>query len=222
MAGQFLYPETRAAFAGVGAVTGDHMNLRGCGTALVTPFQSDGSVDEAALRVARRLAGRIRDRFPRPLRHHRRDADAHAGRMAARHRDHHRSRRPAACRSSPGPPRTLRADAVEKAQHRRRRQRRGRHPHRLALLQQAHAGRPVPAFQGHRRSRRASRWCSTTSPDAPAPTSSRPRLARLAQHPQHHRHQGSQRQHQPDGRPAQRCARHASSCSRETMRSRCR
>ena len=26
------------------------MNLRGCGTALVTPFQSDGSVDEAALR----------------------------------------------------------------------------------------------------------------------------------------------------------------------------
>ncbi len=27
------------------------MNLRGCGTALVTPFQSDGSVDEAALRA---------------------------------------------------------------------------------------------------------------------------------------------------------------------------
>ena len=26
------------------------MKLRGCGTALVTPFRSDGSVDEAALR----------------------------------------------------------------------------------------------------------------------------------------------------------------------------
>ena len=26
------------------------MNLRGCGTALVTPFKSDGSIDDAALR----------------------------------------------------------------------------------------------------------------------------------------------------------------------------
>ena len=65
------------------------MNLRGCGTALVTPFQSDGSVDEAALRslVAWQVESKID--FLVPLRHHRRNADADQGRMDSRGRDHH-------------------------------------------------------------------------------------------------------------------------------------
>ena len=50
------------------------MKLRGCGTALVTPFKLDGSLDEAALRelVRWRVESGINSG---PVRHHRGNAD---------------------------------------------------------------------------------------------------------------------------------------------------
>ena len=62
----------------------------GCGTALVTPFQSDGSLDEDCLRASWCGGRSRRDPLPRALRHHGRKPDAHARRTSARRRDHGR------------------------------------------------------------------------------------------------------------------------------------
>ena len=50
--------------------------LRGCGTALVTPFKADGSIDERAFRSLVQWQIESGIDFPRSLRHHGRNADS--------------------------------------------------------------------------------------------------------------------------------------------------
>ena len=62
------------------------MKLRGCGTALVTPFQRDGSLDEMALRQLVRWQVDAGIDFLVAVRDDRRNSDAQPRRMAARDR----------------------------------------------------------------------------------------------------------------------------------------
>ena len=68
------------------------MQLRGCGTALVTPFRQDGSIDDAAFRNLVAWQVEIRHRFSCALRNDRRNTHTKSRRMAAGHRYHDRSR----------------------------------------------------------------------------------------------------------------------------------
>jgi hypothetical protein len=129
------------------------MQLRGCGTALVTPFHQDGSIDDAALRnlVAWQVESGIDFLVPcgttgeTPTLTHDEwlfvidtTIEVVAGRVPI----------------VAGATSNSTHDAVEKAKEIAARPGVRRHSHRDALLQQAHAGRPVPPFQGHRRGRR--------------------------------------------------------------------
>ncbi len=60
----------------------------GCGTALVTPFKPDLTLDEAATRRLVQRQIRRGDRFSGALRHHGRESYADARRASARGRDH--------------------------------------------------------------------------------------------------------------------------------------
>ena len=62
----------------------------GCGTALVTPFRRDQSLDEETLRQPGPPPDRRRHQLPGALRHHGRKPHAHARRAPARGRDHAR------------------------------------------------------------------------------------------------------------------------------------
>ena len=62
----------------------------GCGTALVTPFRHDQSLDEDDAAAAGAPADRGRHQFPGAVRHHRRKPHADARRASARGRDHAR------------------------------------------------------------------------------------------------------------------------------------
>ena len=77
------------------------------------------------------------------------------------------------------------------------RARRGRHPHRDALLQQAHAGRPLPPLPRRRR-----RLDPPGLPlQRPRPHRRQPRpghRARARRAPEHRRHQGGERRPAPD------------------------
>ena len=128
--------------------------LTGCGTALVTPFARDGSIDE---RAVRRLARRQIDagiHFLVPVRHDRREPDA-VRRRARRASSSWWSRRPRArCRCWPAPAATTRTRSSSSALRMKRAGAR-RHPVGHAVLQQADAGRPVPALPRDRRRGRA-------------------------------------------------------------------
>ncbi len=193
------------------------IKLRGCGTAIVTPFLADGSLDEKALRslVAWQIESGIDFLVPcgttgeTPTLTH---AEWLPG-----HRNHHRSRR----RTRPHRRRRhllLHRRGRRQSLRSRQNQGCGRHPHRLALLQQAHPGGPVPALQGHRGGRRNPhhhlqhprphrRQCGARNPGPPG------------RHPQHHRRQRGQRKHHPDRAKSAACCPRPSPSSAATTRS---
>ncbi len=180
------------------------MNLRGCGTALVTPFQSDGSVDEAALRslVAWQVESKIdflvpcgttgetptltRDEWLRVVEI---TIEVVAGRVPI----------------VAGATSNSTVDAIEKARtiaavkgvdailtaspYYNKPTQEGQYQHFKAIAEAV--DKPLVLYNVPGR---------TGANIEPATA------ARLAKIEQHHRHQGSQRQHQPDGRPAQRGA----------------
>ena len=147
--------------------------FEGCGTALVTPFTEDGELDLRSLRAlvewqiaegidflvpcgstgeAQTMTDREREQVVATV------VEVTAGRVpvmaGATSND--------TCRAVERDPTDVRSG-------------RGRHPHRDALLQQAHAGRaqaPLPRRGG---CLDASGRASTTSPAVPASTSPRPR-----------------------------------------------
>ena len=80
----------------------------GCGTALVTPFRRDLSLDEDRSARAGPPPDRGGHQFPGSLRHHRRESDAHARRTSARGRDHGRRSQGQAFPCSPAPAATTR------------------------------------------------------------------------------------------------------------------
>ena len=131
----------------------------GTGTALVTPFRHDGSLDEPTLRalIKRQIDAGIR--LPRPVRHDRRKPHAHARRAFARRRDRRRTSEGTRARSR----------RRRRLQHRRShctrsrtcRNRRRRNPLRHAVLQQADARRPLPTLQSDCRRDRRCRSFST-------------------------------------------------------------
>ena len=124
--------------------------FEGCGTALVTPFTEDGARRLPGASGARRVADRRRHRLPRALRLHRRGPDA--GRRASASRSWPPSSRPppGGCRSMAGATSNDTRRAVDETR-RMCAPRRRRHPQRHALLQQAHAGGPLPPLPGRRR-----------------------------------------------------------------------
>ena len=166
------------ACTSVKAVTGyrgDHMRRlwTGCGTALVTPFTRDGAVDEAGVR---RLARRQIDagmhflvpcgttgESPTLSEEERFRVVAAGGRGGRRPRA--RARRRRRLRHARGD-----SDRAEDEAARRR-----RHPVGDAVLQQADAGRPVPALLPRSPARSGCRSSSTTCRAAPAATSTSPR-----------------------------------------------
>ncbi len=127
------------------------MRLRGCGTALVTPFKSDGSLDEAALRelVDWQVESGIDFLVPcgttgeTPTLSHDewlRVVDLTIETAAAR------------VPIMAGATSNNTREAVAKAKEISCASRRRLRPHGDAVLQQADPGRRVPAFQGHCRS----------------------------------------------------------------------
>ena len=177
------------------------MNLRGCGTALVTPFKADGAVDEAAVRalVAWQVESKIdflvpcgttgetptlsREEWLRVIEI---TIEVVAGRVPI----------------VAGATSNSTADAVEKAKtvaaikgvdailtaspYYNKPTQEGQYQHFKAIAEAV--DKPLVLYNVPGR---------TGANLEPATA------ARLAQDPQHHRRQGSQRQHQPDGRPAE-------------------
>ncbi len=129
----------------------------GCGTALVTPFRQDQSLDEATLRrlVRRQIDAGINFLVPCGT----------TGESPTLTRAEHlrvveitveeaKGRVPVLAGAGGYNTREVIELARELEQPGR-----GRHPLRHALLQQAHAGRPLPALPGHRRGRPAAHHC---------------------------------------------------------------
>ncbi len=181
------------------------------------PERSESGRRDAA--PAGAAADRWGHQLPGAVRHHGREPDADPRRAPARGRDH------AGGSEGQGPG----ARGRRRLQHRRgcrtregsRSAGRRRPPLGDAVLQQAHPGRPVPALQGDRLGRAAAhRRLQRAGPHR------RQRRARDAEaarrHREHRRSQGSFGQHQPDRRRSSRRCPSASTCSRATMRSRCR
>ena len=145
------------------------MQLRGCGTALVTPFHQDGSIDETALRnlVAWQMESGIDFLVPcgttgeTPTLSHDEwlqvidiTIEVVAGRVPI----------------MAGATSNSTREAVEKAKEVAARPGVDCILTASPVLQQAHAGRPVPALSSDRRSHRTSPSFSTTSRAAPART----------------------------------------------------
>ena len=141
-----------------------------------------GDVDFRALARARRVADRRRDRLPRALRLHRRGADP--GRRASASRSWPTVVETAAGRV-PVMAGATSNDTRRAVDETRRMCAPGRrlHPHRHALLQQAHAGRPVPPLSRPSPTPRPGRSASTTFPAAPRSICCPPTALRLAEHP---------------------------------------
>ena len=146
----------------------------GVGTALVTPFTKSGALDEAAITAAGAAADRRRHSLPRAVRHDRRDADA-VGRRAAPGR-RARARRGQRAGARAGRRRRLR-HAGGRRSWRSEMQQAGVQGLLLgdAVLQQADAGRAVPALLGDRRGHAAADHALQRARAAPAATSRRPR-----------------------------------------------
>ena len=181
------------------------MKLRGCGTALVTPFKQDGSIDEPALRELVRWQVESGIDFLVPcgttgetptLSHDEwlRVVDLTietAGRPRAHHGRRHLEQH---ARGGGEGERDFVAPGC------------GLYPDRNAVLQQAHAGRHLSALQGDRRGlgeaagavqHRGADRHEHRDADAAAP----------GRDPQHHRREGSQRQHCADRRSLRQRAR---------------
>jgi hypothetical protein len=197
------------------------MQLRGCGTALVTPFHQDGSIDDAALRnlVAWQVESGIDFLVPcgttgeTPTLTH--DEWLHvidttievvAGRVPI----------------VAGATSNATHDAVEKAKEIATRPGVNCHPHREPVLQQAHAGRPIPPFQGHRRGRgrQAHHSLQRARPHLGEPRAGNPGAP--GRDSEHCRSERSQRKHDPDCRGDQQSCRKRFWFSLEMIRSRCR
>ena len=177
----------------------------GVGTALVTPFTSSGAVDEAGGPPPGAAADRRGRALPRALRHDRRGADALGGGEAPRGRA--RGGGGGGPRSRPRRGRRLRHPRGRGVGPRDARGGGRRPPLRHPLLQQAHAGGPLPPLPGDRggdtapdrRLQRAGADRLQRGPGDPRP----PRVD-----PARGRGEGSLRQHDPDlrgaegGRPA--------------------
>ena len=145
----------------------------GCGTALVTPFRKDLSLDEATLRalVRRQIEAGINFLVPCGT----------TGESPTLTRAEHLRVVEITLEEAKGKVPVLAGaggynthEVIELARelgsHGRR-----RHSLRHAVLQQAHAGRPLPALLRHRRRARACPSSSTACRAAPASTSSPPR-----------------------------------------------
>ena len=152
------------------------MNLQGCGTALITPFKQDQSIDEKALRslVEWQITSGIHFLVPCGT----------TGETPTLSKDEwlrviditievNGGRVPIVA----GATSNCTAEAVEKARELEPPQRRGRHPDRVALLQQADAGRAVSALQGHCGSRGQAAGALFRGRAALPPTLSRQRWA---------------------------------------------
>ena len=168
----------------------------GCGTALVTPFRSDLSLDEDDAAASGPAADRRRRALPRALRHDRRESDAQPEGTPARRRDH--------ARGSQG--QSARGRRRRRLQHgRSRRAGQGARGHGSrwpavgdALLQSPDAGRALPALQGDRgRDPAADRRLQRPRPHRHERHARDAAAAGLDR--QHRRRQGSFGQHQPDG-----------------------
>ena len=138
----------------------------GCGTALVTPFRRDLSLDEATLRrlVRRQIEAGINFLVPCGT----------TGESPTLTRAEHLRVVEITLEEAKGKVPVLAGaggynthEVIELARELEKHGR-GRHPFGHALLQQAHPGRPVPALQGHRRGRSACRSSSTACRDARA------------------------------------------------------
>ena len=176
----------------------------GCGTALVTPFRRDHSLDEETLRTS----GAPSDRGRASISWCPAAPPAKAPRLRARSTcawSRSRSKKPRArfpCWPAPAattPTKSSNSRTSSSSLGRRR------HPLRHSLLQQAHAGRPVSALPGHRRRHPpAHHRVQRAGPHR------RERRARHARAPrrdrQHRRREGSLRQHRPDGQRPPRSA----------------
>ena len=150
----------------------------GVGTALVTPFTKSGELDEAGVR---RLARRQIDAGVHFLVPCGTTGETPTLSEAERRRVVELVRR-GSQRPGAGDGRRRRLRHPRSGARRARDAAGGRQRPALgdAVLQQAHAGRAVPALLGGRRRDARCRSCSTTCPAAPAATSRRPRVARLA------------------------------------------
>ena len=178
----------------------------GCGTALVTPFTRDGAARRGGRAAARAAADRRRHSLPRALRHDRREPDAHRRTSGVRVVElvvEEAAGRVPVLAGAGGydTQRGHRGGAADGARRRRR------HPVGHAVLQQADAGRAVPALQRDRRAKSACRSSSTTCRAAPAATSTSRTLVRLSAVPEHRRRQGSVGQRHADVRDLPRGAR---------------
>ena len=123
------------------------METTGCGTAIVTPFRADGSIDEAALQGAGELADRVRHRLSGGLRVNRRGG--HAGRGRVAEGGVHCGGGGCGARAGVGRLHAqLHADAGAAGRPAQADSRRGRGAVGQSLLQQALAGGPVPALPG--------------------------------------------------------------------------
>ena len=138
----------------------------GCGTALVTPFRQDLSLDEATLRalVRRQIEAGINFLVPCGT----------TGESPTLTRAEHLRVVEITLEEAKGKVPVLAGaggynthEVIELARELEAHGRR-RHPLRHAVLQQAHAGRPVPALPGDRRGHPAARSSSTACRAAPA------------------------------------------------------
>ncbi len=192
----------------------------GCGTALVTPFRRDLSLDEASAAQAGPAADRGGHQFSGSLRHHRRKSHADARRAPARRRDHGRRGQG----QGPGAGRRGRlqhpAKSIELARELERLgvdgilsvtpyynkpTQEGLYQHYKAIADAVRLPIVVYSVQGR------------TGVNVEPAT-----LARLAADRKHRRREGSLRQHRADGQRHSAGAGDFRRALRATMRSRCR
>ena len=149
------------------------LTFTGVGTALITPFTRTGALDEAAVR---RLAQRQVDagvHFLVPCGTTGETPTLSAAERTTRRRNRRRGGRGARARARRR--RRLRHARSHSRRGRDAARRRAGHPVGHAVLQQADAGRALPALQGDRREHVAARSSSTTCRAGPAATSIRRR-----------------------------------------------
>ena len=175
----------------------------GLTVALITPFR-DGAIDERPAQT-RRLARRAGHRLPR----------APSAPPANRRRSTTRSTSassPPSCEQARGRIKVMAGTGSNSTREAIRLTKFAKKAgadgalHGRPLLQQADAGRLLPALRGRRRGGATCRSCSTTSPAAPARTSCRRRSPAWPKLPDDRRRQGSDRLARPGLADRRRCA----------------
>ena len=139
----------------------------GCGTALVTPFKRNGSLDEAARVAAGAAPDRRRDPLPGAVRHDRREPDAVRATSGSASSSWSSAEAKGRVPVLAGAGGYDTREVIQAAQRMTARGRR-RHPLGDAVLQQADPRGPLPALQGDRRGGSGCRSWSTTCPAGPA------------------------------------------------------